>query len=170
MKIITQGMVTSNDYAVAQRSRMSKILCCMMDSGVMDRTGKLMILDIFLASVKTNHGCVDLVMHEGLLSWCQGLIIKQTNTDQAVVRKMVMIASNVWETATRIDASKKQREEGGDAEEDKRLLCPEVIPLLSSLLQSSKAYFGCKNDGEMLSEVENINQNIKSYLLNHSTQ
>ena len=56
MKIITQGMVTSNDYAVAQRSRMSKILCCMMDSGVMDRTGKLMILDIFLASVKTNHG------------------------------------------------------------------------------------------------------------------
>ena len=56
---------------------MSKLLCCMINSQVLDRAEYLMVMDIIMACVTTNYGCVDLVTKHGFLTWCLAIIDKE---------------------------------------------------------------------------------------------
>ena len=95
------------------RSNMNKLLCCMINSQVLDRAEYLMVMDIIMACVTTNYGCVDLVTRHGLLTWFS-VLVNQDKLDKAYLRQIIGICRQVMETASRIDRSKNINEVNGE--------------------------------------------------------
>ena len=115
METIKAGLRDSKDYSLCVRTNMAKVLQCQVGGLLLDRAGHLLVLDILLASVATNYGCVDLVARHGLLTWCIGLVEKE-KVDKVYVKEVIAIARQVVETSARIDQRKADAEVEEDAE------------------------------------------------------
>merc|ERR1712126_234720 len=106
----------------------------------MDRVGHLLVMDIILASVTTNYGCVDLVARHGLLSWCLAILDRE-KVDKAYVRKIITITLQVVETASKIDRNKQHstEEDGSEMKDNRRLLLQTIQVPLKVLISRLKS-------------------------------
>ena len=114
---ISAGVRDSRDYSVCARSNMVKLLCCIAEGKMVDRAECLLVLDIMLASVATNYGCVDLVTRHGVLTWCQAVVAGE-KVDIAYIRKIIAITKTVVETAAKIDHNKMSNNENIEGQDD----------------------------------------------------
>merc|ERR1712098_583727 len=167
LESIRTGVRDSRDYRLCVRSNMNKLLCCLVNSQVMDRAEYLMVLDIILASVTTNYGCVDLATRHGLLTWCS-VLVSQEKIDKAYIRQIIRISQQVMETATRIDRSKTisevNGEDGSNEQQNKtRLLVQSIRVPLKSLVEKLKCVAMERNELEMLNEISNIELKCPMY-------
>ena len=114
---ISVGVRDSRDYSVCARSNMVKLLCCIADGRMVDRAECLLVMDIILACVTTNYGCVDLVTRHGVLTWCQAVVTRE-KVDIAYIRKIITITKTVVETAARIDNNKMSNNATAEGQDD----------------------------------------------------
>ena len=157
MESVRAGLRDSRDYSLCVRSNMSKLICSSVDSVVLDRVGHLLVLDIILASVATNYGCVDLVTRHGLLTWCLAIIDKE-KVDKAYIRKIISITQQVVDTAGKIDQNKQiSNDENGEEMKDNRRLLLQTIEVPLRTILSSLKYFGeNRHEPEMMSDILKI--------------
>merc|ERR1712037_639130 len=131
INMLKEGVRANCDYQLLARARVPKLLLSHCGGVLSNQANDDAVLEVVMAMVGTNYGCVDLVAKQGLLPWLTMVVRRRKGSN--VAHRVIAIMERIGLGLRGVD---KRREEAGEEWKNLEVVSKPAVTMLLDVLQS----------------------------------